>query len=389
MDAFAKGRSLPQHKAPRQTWHPAGCDNIALVLQGGGALGAYQAGVYQALHEAGLEPDSIAGVSIGGINAAIIAGNPPDRRVARLREFWEGITAHSVWLFTPDGDDARKARNTWSAYLTTLRGQPGFFTPHAVNAWFSPRGSKTATSFYDTSPLRETLSGLVDFDLLNSGAVRYAAGAVNVLNGNFAYFDSTQVEILPEHVMASGALPPAFPAVQIGTDHYWDGGLVSNTPLQHVLETADCEHMLIFQVDLFSARGALPRDMHDVMARQKDIQYSSRTRLVTDYFRQKHHTDLLMRKILAKVPDEQLDDTERKLKAHLAHMPEATILQLIYQQTTYETQSKDFEFSATSMRDHWQSGYMDTVRTLRHRDWLDVPDGEAGVIVHDVHRIDD
>jgi NTE family protein len=362
---------------------------MALVLQGGGALGAYQAGIYQALHEAGLEPDSVAGVSIGGINAAIIAGNPPDRRVARLREFWEGITAHSVWLFTPDGDDARKARNTWSAYLTTLRGQPGFFTPNRVNAWFSPRGSKTATAFYDTSPLRETLLRLVDFDLLNSGAVRYAAGAVNVLNGNFAYFDSASVEILPEHVMASGALPPAFPAVQIGTDYYWDGGLVSNTPLQHVLETADCEHMLIFQVDLFSARGALPRDMHDVMARQKDIQYSSRTRLVTDYFRQKHQTDLMLRKVLAKVPDDRLDDEERRLKKRLAHMPEATILQLIYQQTTYETQSKDFEFSAASMRDHWHSGYMDTVRTLRHRDWLSVPDDDAGVVVHDIHRIDD
>jgi NTE family protein len=389
MDGFAKGPSLPPLRAARHTWRPPGCDSIALVLQGGGALGAYQAGIYQALHEAGLEPDSVAGVSIGGINAAIIAGNPPDRRIARLREFWEGITSHAVWLFTPDGDDARKARNSWSAYLTTLRGQPGFFTPNPVNAWLSPRGSKTATAFYDTSPLRETLLRLVDFDLLNSGAVRYAAGAVNVLNGNFAYFDSTSVEILPEHIMASGALPPAFPAVQIGTDYYWDGGLVSNTPLQHVLETAACQHMLIFQVDLFSARGALPRDMHDVMARQKDIQYSSRTRLVTDYFRQKHQTDVLMRKVLAKVPDDRLDDEERRLKARLAHMPEATILQLIYQQTTYETQSKDFEFSATSMRDHWHSGYMDTVRTLRHRDWLTVPVGEEGVIVHDIHRIDD
>ena len=389
MDVSTPGRMLPPSQPAKTAWRPPGCDSIAVVLQGGGALGAYQAGIYQALHEAGLEPDSVAGVSIGSINAAIIAGNPADRRVRRLRDFWEGITARPVWPFTPDGDDARKARNIWSSSLTTALGQPGFFTPNPVNAWLTPRGAKTATSFYDTSPMRETLLRLIDFDLLNSGSVRYAAGAVNVLNGNFAYFDSTSTDILPEHVMASAALPPAFPSVQIGTDYYWDGGLVSNTPLQHVLDTAKCQHMLVFQVDLFSARGSLPRDMHDVLARQKDIQYSSRTRLVTDYFRQKHDADVRIRKLLAKIPEDQLDDEERKLKARLAHIPEATIIQLIYQQTAYETQSKDYEFSGTSMRDHWQSGFMDTVRTLRHQDWLNVPQGDAGIVVHDVHRADD
>src|SRR5262249_20448662 len=160
--------------------------------------------------------------------------------------------------------------------------------PHPTNPWFSLRGAATATSFYDNSPLRETLLRLVDFELLNSGITRYACGAVNVLNGNFAYFDSTATEILPEHVMASGALPPALPMVNIGTDYYWDGGLVSNTPLQHILEKTAAENLLIFQVDLFSARGQLPRDMHDVLARQKDIQYSSRTRLVTDYYQRQH-----------------------------------------------------------------------------------------------------
>jgi NTE family protein len=388
MDASTPGPPMSPQSA-RAKRRPPGADSIALVLQGGGALGAYQGGVYQALHEAGLEPDSVAGVSIGGINAAIIAGNPPERRVTRLREFWETVTARSLGLFTPDGDDARKIRNTWSAFLTTTLGQPGFFTPNPVNAWLTPRGAKGATSFYDSAPLHETLLRLVDFNLLNRGPVRYAAGAVNVLNGNFAYFDSAAVEIVPEHVMASAALPPAFPMVQIGTDYYWDGGLVSNTPLQHVLETATRQRMLIFQVDLFSARGALPRDMYDVLARQKDIQYSSRTRMVTDYFRQRHDTDVALRKLLAKVPDDLLDDTERQLKIRLAHMPEATILHLIYQQTAYETQSKDYEFSAASMREHWQGGYLDTVRTLRHRDWLNVPEGDSGIVVHDVHRLDD
>ena len=382
-------RPLPPILPARQAWRPRGCDSIALVLQGGGALGAYQAGVYQALDEAGLQPDSVAGVSIGGINAAIIAGNPPDRRVERLRDFWEGITARPVSLFKLDGDAARKAANIWSALLTTTLGQPGFFTPNRLNPWISPRGSTTATAFYDTTPLRETLSRLVDFDRLNSGALRYAAGAVNILSGNFAFFDSRQTEIRLEHVMAGAALPPAFPAVPIGADLYWDGGLVSNTPLQHVLENAGSHHMLIFQVDLFSARGPAPRDMDDVLARQKDIQYSSRTRLVTDYFRERHAGDLVAKKLLAKIPDDRLDPEERALKGRLAQLPEATILELVYQQAAYETQAKDYEFSAASMRQHWNSGYLDTRRSLRHRDWLEVSERDAGLSVHDIHRVEE
>lgn len=389
MDAFMPSRPLPPIQPAHPPWRPKGCDNIALVLQGGGALGAYQAGIYQKLHEAGLRPDMAAGVSIGAINAAIIAGNPPERRVERLKEFWEGITARPVSLFGVGGDTARKATNAWSALLTTTLGQPGFFTPNALSPWISPRGSKTATAFYDAAPLRETLLRLVDFDLLNSGKMRYAAGAVNVLDGNFAYFDSQKTQIMPEHVMASAALPPAFPAVQIGTDYYWDGGLVSNTPLQHVLDNAAGQHMLIVQVDLFSARGPLPRDMDDVLARQKDIQFSSRTRLVTDYFRERHDRDLQAKKLLAKIPDDNLDAQERMLKARLAHMPEATILEMIYQQAAYETQAKDYEFSAASMREHWNSGYLDTQRTLRHQDWLTVAESDSGLSVHDIHRVDD
>jgi NTE family protein len=379
---------LPKSRAPRTAWRPEGCDRLALVLQGGGALGAYQAGVYQALHEAGLEPDFVAGVSIGGINAAIIAGNPPEQRLERLRDFWETITARPVWLYTPDGDDPRKSRNSWSATMTVLFGQPGFFTPNVPNPWFSLRGSRTATSFYDNSPLRETLLRLVDFELLNRRTTRYACGAVNILNGNFAYFDSARTEILPEHVMASGALPPALPMVRIGTDYYWDGGLVSNTPLQYVLETPDNGNSLVFQVDLFSARGQLPRDMYDVMARQKDIQHSSRTRLVTDYFRNQHKVSLLLKQVLDKLPDDALNEEERDAKRRLHHLPGVTILQLIYQQMAYEGQAKDYEFSSTSMREHWEAGYRDTERTLRHKDWLAIPATDGGIVVHDVHRLD-
>jgi len=369
-------------------WRPDGVDKIALVLQGGGALGAYQAGVYQALHEAGLEPEWVAGVSIGGINSAIIAGNRRENRLARLREFWETITARPVWLFTPDGDEPRKARNAWSSMLTTMLGQPGYFQPNMPNPWFSPRGSRTATSLYDNAPLRETLLRLVDFEVLNSGAVRYAAGAVNVLTGNFAYFDNAETTIMPEHVMASGALPPALPMMQIGTDYYWDGGLVSNTPLQHLLDHAGSDNLLVFQVDLFSAHGALPRDMYDVLARQKDIQYSSRTRLVTDYFMEKIRHQALIGKLLGRLPEAELSEEERELKRQLARQSEVAILHLIYQQTVYEGQAKDYEFSGTSMREHWASGHRDTRRTLQHKDWLRTSATTGGITVHDVHRAD-
>jgi NTE family protein len=365
---------------------PDGHDHLALVLQGGGALGSYQAGVYQAMHEAGYRPGSVAGVSIGGINSAIIAGNRPERRLERLREFWETVTSGPGWLWLPDGDDARKAHNLWSSAMTMALGQPGFFSPMPRNAWLSPRGSRTATSFYDTAPLRETLLRLVDFDLLNKGEVHYAAGAVNVANGNFVYFDNRWTTIEPEHVMASGALPPALPMVRIGTDYFWDGGLVSNTPLQHVIDNPIGERPIVFQVDLFSASGAVPRDMPSVLGRQKDIQYSSRTRMVTDYFRVRHAQDLMLKRALDKVPDELLDAEERKEKARLAHLPSFTILHLIYQQAAYEGEAKDYEFSAVSMREHWESGYRDTKQTLEHRTWLEAAPEDRGIEIHDVHR---
>ena len=380
----------PNEPRTRRPRHPAGCDHLALVLQGGGALGSYQAGVYQAMHEARLWPDSVVGVSIGGINSAIIAGNRPERRLERLREFWEGITAGREWMWLPEGDDPRKMHNLWSSMMTAMFGQPGFFAPRRENPWFSARGARAATALYDTAPLRETLLRLIDFDLLNKGEVRYAAGAVNITNGNFVYFDSTKTTIEPEHVMASGALPPALPMVQIGTDYFWDGGLVSNTPLQYVIDNPIGDRVLTFQVDLFSARGALPRDMNDVLGRQKDIQYSSRTRLVTDYYRERHAYKLMMKNLLNRLPDDLLEPEEKAEKARLAHMPAFTILQLIYQQAAYEGQAKDYEFSALSMREHWDSGYRDTQRTLAHRDWLRQSSGaDRGIETHDVHREDD
>jgi NTE family protein len=367
-------------------WRPERCAQIALVLQGGGALGAYQAGVYQALHEANIEPDWVSGVSIGAINSAIIAGNPPHQRLAKLRQFWERITDRRIWLYTSDGDIFRMARNATSAWVTMLQGQPGFFEPRNPGPWMSLAGARDATSYYNSAPLRDTLLEVVDFGLLNQGAVRFAVGAVNVLSGNFLYFDNAKDQIEPEHIMASGALPPALPMVKIGTDYFWDGGIVSNTPLQYLLDLDERRNSLVFQVDLFSTRGALPRDIHDVMGRQKDIMYSSRTRYNTDVYRPIRDWKNRTYQALAKVPEDLLSADERKLRDELADMPETTILHLIYQQKSYEGHAKDYEFSATSMREHWQSGYEDTKRTLKHKHWLEMPPEGAGCVIHDVHR---
>ena len=235
---------------------------IALVLQGGGALGAYQAGVYAALAEADIDPDWVAGISIGAINAAIIAGNAPDQRVAKLRAFWEGITANPLpdWAIAsdallPKGDLARSLFSQLSAISATLTGAAGFFVPRQLHPWLSPAGTLEATSFYDTKLLKTTLERLVDFDRINAGETRFSVGAVNIRTGNFVYFDNTTHLIRPEHVMASGALPPGFPPVEIDGEFYWDGGLISNTPLQWVVESSPRQDTLAFQVDVWSAHG--------------------------------------------------------------------------------------------------------------------------------------
>ena len=274
---------------PLAVHRPLPFERVALVLQGGGALGAYQAGVYEDLAESGVQPDWIAGISIGGINAAIIAGNPPNTRVDRLREFWTQVTSETSrhWFGWAEGkgDSARDALNHFSANLALMHGAKGFFSARPLSPWLQPSGTLEATSFYDTRELKRTLERLVDFDRLNAGLVRFSAGAVNVRTGNFVYFDTTTHTIQPEHVMASGALPPGFPAIEIEGEHYWDGGLVSNTPLQWVVESEPRRDTLAFQVDLWSARGDFPRTMLNAMTREKEIRYSSRTRAGTDQFK--------------------------------------------------------------------------------------------------------
>jgi NTE family protein len=238
-------------------------DVVALVLQGGGALGAYQAGVYEGLHEAGIRPTWLAGISIGALNAAVIAGSPETERVDRLRQFWETICAASVdWPTTeglatamPFAFDLRSARNSAAAMRALLQGQRGFFKPRFPPPFLSLFTGDAATSFYDTTPLRETLERLVDFDRLNSGDVRVSVAAVNVRTGNLVYFDTAERRLRPEHFMASGALPPGFPPIEVDGEYYWDGGMVSNTPLSRVLSSEPRRDTLTFQVDLWSAKG--------------------------------------------------------------------------------------------------------------------------------------
>jgi NTE family protein len=364
---------------------------VALVLQGGGALGAYQAGVYEALAEAGIHPDWVAGVSIGAINGAIIAGNPPHSRIDRLREFWTQATTGGLWPYLGDpslsvarGDIARNIFNQMSAGFAFAAGANGFFTARPVVPWLHPAGTIEASSFYDTRDLKRTLERLVDFDRLNAGPTRFSAGAVNVRTGNFVYFDSTTHTIRPEHVMASGALPPGFPAIEIEGEHYWDGGLVSNTPLQWVVESDPRRDTLAFQVDLWSARGEFPRNMLEVMTREKEIRYSSRTRAGTDEFKHRQKLRCAAARLLDKLPEHLRDSPEAKMLGTASEHKVYNIIQLIYRARNYEGHSKDYEFSRLSMEEHWRAGSHDARRTLRHPEVLKRPGNLAGVFTFDL-----
>jgi len=362
-------------------------ERIALILQGGGALGSYQAGVYQALAEANLHPDWVAGISIGAINSALIAGNPAEKRVERLREFWEAITTPPFGIpdfYEPKGELARTLVNHASSLGALLGGAPDFFKPRVPPPYFYPDGTLEATSYYDVAPLTATLGRLVDFDLINAGAIRFSVGAVNVRSGNFVYFDNATHHIRPEHVIASGSLPPGFPPTEIEGEYYWDGGLVSNTPLQWVLDSVPRQDTLAFQVDLWSARGEFPRNLIESETRQKEIRYSSRTRMASNEFKKKQLLRCAAHGLLAKLPEDLRASPEAKILALEADAKVYNLIQLIYHAQKYEGNSKDYEFSRRTMEEHWRSGYNDAVRTLRHPEVLQRPQGMDGVFTFDL-----
>lgn len=359
---------------------------VALVLQGGGALGAYQGGVYEALAEVDIHPNWIAGISIGAINAAIIAGNPAKDRVSRLREFWTQATSSAPWHCPGLGDQTRNLLNQMNASFAVACGATGFFSARAVTPWLQPNGTLEATSIYDTKALKQTLERLVDFDRLNAGITRFSAGAVNVRTGNFVYFDNNTDTIEAEHIMASGALPPGFPAIEIEGEQYWDGGLVSNTPLQWVVDNEPRRDTLAFQVDLWSAHGDFPRNMLDVMTREKEIRYSSRTRAGTDQFKYVQRLRHTLADLMDKLPENLKDSPEARLLGKEAQQKVYNIIQLIYRAKNYEGHSKDYEFSRLSMQEHWRAGYHDARRTLRHREVLERPTNHEGVLTFDLDR---
>jgi NTE family protein len=376
---------------------PFGC--IALLLQGGGALGAYQAGVYEALAEAGLGPDWVAGTSIGAINAAIIAGNPPEARVAKLREFWNIVTRSRLgfdnildfWL--AKGEDARSWANSVSANTAAYFGVTGFYAPRFPSALFQPPGTVEATSFYDTKALKATLEGLVDFDHINSERtdVRLSLGSVNVRSGKLVYFDNKTDIIRPEHVMASGALPPGFPAVEIGGQHYWDGGVVSNTPLmwaaQQMMAEENPPDTLAFQVDLWATNGNFPRNVREVLTRTKAILNSSRTAYFTDFFRDINKVNSSLARFLAKVPAELKKGEDAEYLMSVAKLRVHHLVNLVYQPEVPEDASMENEFSHRSMEDRWRAGYDDTVYALRHPEIVERRPGvDAGIFIFNFPR---
>ena len=360
-----------------------------LVLQGGGALGSYQAGAFQALCHSGFEPEWVAGISIGAINAAIIAGNAPEKRVERLKEFWDLVSSPVSWNPITSGERARSLFNETSAALIATFGVPGFFTPRIPPAPLWPQGSPQSLSYYDTAPLKKTLENLVDFDRINDLKTRLSVGAVGVTSGNFKYFDNVEFKKLgkkigPEHIMASGALPPGFPSIVIDNEHYWDGGIASNTPLDFVLDEETKRDLLIFQVDLFSARGDLPATLLEAAEREKDIRFSSRTRMNTDKNKQVHNTRKALRELIAKLPDDLKDDPSVELLREAFKDNAVTVVHLIYRSKNYESSSKDYDFSHVGVVEHWNAGARDVHLSMRHKEWLERPQPGETMVTYDL-----
>jgi NTE family protein len=356
-----------------------------LVLQGGGSLGSYQAGVFQALDAASFCPDWVAGTSIGAINGALIAGNRPNQRLPRLRQFWDEVT--SGFAFEADflGNGLGNALHQWSATMTAFMGAPGFFKPHwpPVTPWLAgPLGH------YDTTPLHETLRNLVDWDLLNSGEVRLSVGAVNVETGNFRYFDTEHERLGPEHIMASGALPPGFAPILIDGQHWWDGGLVSNTPLEHVLDMHDGSNLLVVQVDLFPARGPLPASIAEAEERVSDIRFSSRTRLVTNAGLKLDAVRKAGRALLDALPP-ALSETPaaRALARQVRGGGRVVIGQLIYRDQPVRGKARGRDFSRTTMRGHWAAGLRDMNAGIARATRL-VDNMPEGITSHDLNAPD-
>ncbi len=353
-----------------------------LVLQGGGALGAYQAGVYQALHEQGINPDWVIGTSIGAINAALIAGNKPENRLMRLEEFWDQVGRASSPLDVLGS--AFMFGNAFANMDTVLRGIPGFFepNPYALLGINYGAGVERA-SYYTTDPLKRTLTRLVDFDYLNERHTRLTVGAVNVNTSELKYFDSRDMAMAPAHIMASGALPPAFPAVCIDGQPYWDGGVYSNTPIEVVLDEQPRRSSLIFAVNMWQPLGTEPRSIWQVMGRQKDIQYASRGKSHVARQEQLHRLRHVVRQLVKHIPAEQREDPVVKELASYGCSTVMHLVRLLSPRLDGEDHTKDIDFTRAGIRSRWQAGYEHAQRVLAEKPWECDVDMLQGIVVHE------
>jgi NTE family protein len=354
---------------------------VVLVLQGGGALGAYQAGVYQALHEAGVEPDWIIGTSIGAINASLIAGNAPARRLEALREFWRRVEYNHIWHSVPTWFGIGEAMSYWT---TLLNGISGFFSPNAAAfAGAHVRLGADAAGFYSTMPLRKTLDELVDLALLNHGVPRLTVGAAHVRTSTMRYFDSREQPIAIDHILASGALPPAFPAVRIDGDLYWDGGIMSNTPTEAIFDDYPRRSSLIFAVHVWNPDGPEPGTIWEVLHRQKDIQYSSRISGHIARLKQAHTLRHVVTELARLLPDEVRNSAAAKELASYGCLTRMHVVRLLAPRFENENHTKDIDFSASGIRRRWDAGYEATMRALDDAAWRGEFDPLEGVILHE------
>jgi NTE family protein len=371
----------PRRDRVREVERPPG--QIVLVLQGGGALGAYQVGVFQALHEAGIEPDWVIGTSIGAINAAIIAGNEPRQRMAQLRRFWESLEWRSPFgrvLTAPN------LVNPWANLATLTQGVPGFFAPNPASWWGlqAPLGVEHA-AFYSTAPLRKTLTDLVDFARPSSapGSTRLTVGAVNARTGEMRYFDSRSEQLRAEHVMASGALPPGFPAVRIDGEPYWDGGVYSNTPIEAVLDDNPRRSSTIFAVNLWNPNGEEPDSLWQVLGRQKDIQYSSRAVSHIARQRQIHRLRHVISQLAERIPAAQRESPEVRELAAWGCRTTMHIVRLLAPRLVCEDHTKDIDFTPNGIHGRWEAGYADARDAIAQAPWTAPVDPLEGVLLHD------
>lgn len=354
---------------------------VVLVLQGGGALGSYQAGVYQALHEAGIEPDWIIGTSIGAINAALIAGNEPGDRLEKLREFWRRMASNPAWGFPGAWPGLQDMASYWS---TVFGGIPAFFKPNPHAYWgVHHRLGADNAGYYSTAPLEQTLLELVDFTKVNRCAPRLTVGAAHVRSSEMRYFDSRMTQIDVKHVMASGALPPAFPAVRIDGELYWDGGILSNTPTEAVFEDNPRKNSLIFAVHVWNPLGEEPTSIWEVLNRQKDIQYSSRIASHISRQQQAHRMRHIINQLASKLPDDLRKSAEVRELASYGCSTQMHVVRLLAPRLDNENHTKDVDFTPSGIQRRWEAGYQHTQRVLNEAPWQGQFDPLEGVILHE------